>query len=93
MVHSEPSDVDRDEIEAEGLLGDGDKEFDPLRLNDHKSERKSVDHLTIHQRHSVSSRSSYSANIGENYIIPDHAGRNELIQAQLEDDMQSFRTA
>ena len=58
------------------------------------NERKSVDHLMVkRQSHSISSKSSYSANIGENFIIPDHLGRNQLIEAAYDYEMNDLQAA
>lgn len=47
-----------------------------------------MDHLDLFQRKSVvSSKSSYSDNIGEEYIIPKHSAREQLILGKHESEI------
>ena len=70
------------EIQEEYVAGDkGEGILDDSSAFIDGGERKSVDHLlqVKDRQSSASSRSSYSANIGENYILPE---RNRVIQTQ-----------
>lgn len=72
-VKSEPS------VNGEQIDGD---EQDEIR-----SEQPPLDLLALEQAKTLSSKSSYSANIGDDFIVPDHEGRNELIFGVQESEL------
>lgn len=74
-------DVERPEREARSEPSDRGVERENL------DENEGVDHLALSEKRSLSSRSSYSAHIGDGFIVPEHAGRNELIYGKHESEL------
>ena len=74
-------DVERPEREARSEPSDRGDERENLEENE------GVDHLALSEKRSLSSRSSYSAHIGDGFIVPEPAGRNELIFGKHESEL------